>query len=254
MRSVTLCVAAFTPTTLFAEDDAARWGLGIGSAISANPYAGRGTRYTPLPLITYDSERFFLRGIMGGIHLYDHDLLRIDALVQGDFSGIDAKDFGRRELANNGIDRDLLEDRDDTVQAGFAIGLNGKFGEFKLEVLADVLDASGGFEASAEYGYPIEFGERLTLTPTLGVKWLSADTADYYYGTLDEEVARGVVRYRPGAVAIPEVGLDLQYRFSARWLLLGSISYESLPNKLGDSPLLDSDRSARMMIGVLRAF
>ena len=252
--SVALLAATLVTPVTFAEDEASTWGLGVGGIASSDPYAGRETRYVPLPIITYDSKRFFFRGIEGGMHLYDDDWLKIDALIKGDFSGIDAKDFGRQELANNGINRDLLTDRDDTAQAGFKISLEGQYGEFAVEAGVDVLDASGGFEVKAEYGYPINFGSRLTLTPTVGVNWLSADTANYYYGTLDEEVARGVVRYRPGAAAIPEVGVELKYNFSGKWLLMSNISYQSLPSKLSDSPLLDSDKTARAFIGVLRVF
>lgn len=247
-----LCVFADSPAV--ADDDASRWGLGLGAVAMATPHAGRGTRYMPLPIITYDSERLFFRGATGGIHLFDNDLLSIDFIAQGDFDGIDADDFGRRELALNGLDRDLLDDRDDSVEAGFDIGLQGRFGKLDLQMASDVLDASGGYRANAEYGYPIRLGERATVTPTIGLSWLSADRADYYYGTLDTEVARGVVKYRPGAAVIPKVGLDLEYTFSDKWLLFGSVSYQSLPTKLGDSPLLESDHGGDLMIGVLRAF
>src|SRR5690606_28488376 len=135
----------------FADDDdgqdGSRWGLGLGAAASGNSYAGRGIRYMPLPIVTYDSERFYFFGVTGGVHLFDNDLLQVDAFVQGDFDGIDAKDFGRRELALNGIDRDLLDDRDDSVEAGFSIGLSGRYGELELELAMDVLDASGGYRA-----------------------------------------------------------------------------------------------------------
>lgn len=249
-----LLLSAFAVSPALADDDASRWGIGIGAVASANPYAGRGTRYIPLPIVTYDSERVFFRGVTGGLHLFDNGLLSIDLVAQGDFDGIDADDFGRRELALNGIDRDLLDDRDDSVEAGFDVGLQGRFGKFDLQFAADVLDASGGYRASVEYGYPIRIGARATLTPTAGLSWLSEDRADYYYGTLDTEVARGVTRYRPGSAVIPKVGLDLEYMFADKWLFLGSVSYESLPTKLGDSPLLESDHGGGLMIGVLRAF
>lgn len=254
MSSVTLFATLATPLALAEEESHSRWGLGLGSVVSTDPYAGRGTRFVPVPLLSYEGERFFFRGISGGAHLFDSDLFELDFVVKGDFDGMDADDFGWRELARNGIDRDLLDDRDDTVQAGFQLGVAGKFGELELAVTADVLDASGGFEASAEYGYPIRIGERFKLTPTVGVEWLSKDNANYYYGTLDEEVARGVVSYRPGAAAIPEVGLGLEYAFRNKWMLMGNVSYKFLPSRLADSPLLDSDRSARLMIGVVRAF
>jgi len=47
------------------------------------------------------------------------------------------------------------------------------YGELKFRALADVLDASGGHEISASYGYPFTLGGRLVLTPGVGAKWLS---------------------------------------------------------------------------------
>lgn len=246
--------AAFAACSASAEQSSSRWGLGLGAIASDNPYAGRDTRYTPFPLITYDSDRLFFEGVTAGVHLLDTSALEIDFIAEANFDGIDAEDFGARQLAENGIDRALLEDRKDSADVGFGVNFEGRYGELKFQALADVLDASGGYEVSASYGYPFSLGERLVLTPTVGAKWLSADRADYYYGILDEEIARGVTSYRPGAVVIPEAGLDLQYSFADRWLLLGSLKYRALPGKVEDSPLLDSGQSIRLFIGVLRAF
>lgn len=237
-----------------ADERSSQWGLGIGGIASDDPYAGRGMRYTPVPLITYDSERLFFRGITGGVHLLDTSSLEIDFIVAANFDGIDAEDFGTRELAKNGIDRALLEDRKDSADVGFALGLAGRYGELEIEALADVLDASGGYEVGATYGYPFSFGERFVITPTIGARWLSDDRADYYYGTLNKEIARGVMSYRPGSAVIPEVGVEVQYRFSDRWLLLSSLKYQSLPSKIEDSPLLESGDTSRLFIGVMKAF
>jgi outer membrane protein len=247
-------LAAFAGCDVSAEESSSQWGLGLGAAASDNPYAGRGTRYTPFPLITYDSDRLFFQGITAGVHLLDTSALEIDLIAEANFDGIDAEDFGARELARNGIDRALLEDRKDSADVGFDVKVSGAYGELKFQALADVLDASGGYEASASYGYPLALSERLVVTPNLGAKWLSADRADYYYGILDKEIARGVTSYRPGSVVIPEIGLDLQYSFADRWLLLGNLKYRTLPSKVEDSPLLDSGQSIRMFIGVMRAF
>lgn len=247
-------LAALTACNASAAESSSRWGLGLGAVVSDNPYAGRSTRYRPFPLITYDSDRFFFEGITAGVHVLDTRALEIDFLIEANLDGMDAEDFGARELAANGIDRALLEDRKDSADAGFEMSFSGRYGELKFQALADVLDASGGYEASASYGVPFVLSERLELTPSVGAKWLSADRADYYYGILDEEIARGVRSYRPGSVVIPEVGVDLQYRLADRWLLLGNVKYRALPGKVEDSPLLDSGQSVRMFIGVLRAF
>jgi MipA family protein len=247
-------LAAFTAYSASADESSSQWGVGLGAVVSDNPYAGRKTRYRPFPLLTYDSDRFFFQGLTAGVHLLDTGALEIDLIAEANLDGMDAEDFGARELAANGIDRALLEDRDDSADIGFDMSFSGRYGELKFQALADVLDASGGYEASVSYGYPYALSQRLVLTPSVGAKWQSADRADYYYGILDEEVARGVTNYRPGSVVIPEVGLDLQYSFSDRWLLLSNVKYRSLPGKVEDSPLLDSGQSFRFFIGVLRAF
>lgn len=247
-------LAAFSVSSASADESPSQWGLGLGAVVSDNPYAGRRTRYRPFPLISYDSDRLFFEGITAGVHLLDTSTLEIDLIAEANLDGIDAEDLGTRELAQNGIDRALLEDRKDSADVGFDVSFSGRFGELEFQALADVLDASGGYEASVSYGYPFALSQRLVLTPTLGAKWQSADRADYYYGILDEEVARGVPSYRPGSVVIPEVGLDLKYSLAERWLLLGNAKYRTLPGKVEDSPLLDSGQSMRFFIGVLRAF
>lgn len=258
LSAVLKCVvslAAVTSTPAVAQEEASsQWGLGLGVVASDNPYAGRGVRYTPFPLFTYDSSRLFFQGITAGVHVLDTGALEIDLLVEPNFDGIDAEDFGATELRRNGLDRNLLEDRKDSADVGFDVSYNGAYGELKLQARADVLDASGGYELGVAYGYPIQLGTRAVLTPSIGAKWLSADRADYYYGILDKEVARGVPNYRPGSVVIPEVGVDLRYGLADRWMLTGGVKYSALPSKLEDSPLLDSGRAVRLFIGVLRAF
>lgn len=247
-------VAALVASTASAEEKSSQWGLGLGAVVSDNPYAGRDVRYLPIPLLTYDSPRFFFQGVTVGVHLLDTSALEIDLIAEANFDGVDAKDLGVQELARNGIDRALLEDRKDSADVGFDMKFSGRYGELNFQARADVLDASGGYEAAVSYGYPIALSERLQLTPSVGARWQSEDRANYYYGILDKEVARGVTNYRPGSVVIPEVGLDLNYAFSERWMMLGSISYRALPSKVEDSPLLDSGQAVGFFIGVLRAF
>src|SRR6187402_509140 len=109
--AVLAAIAASGASAEEASSQQSRWGLGLGAIASDNPYAGRGTRYTPFPLITYDSNRLFFEGITGGVHLLDTSSLDIDLIAEPNFDGIDADQFGVRELGRNRIDRDLLADR-----------------------------------------------------------------------------------------------------------------------------------------------
>ncbi|WP_369916135.1 MipA/OmpV family protein [Xanthomonas sp. NCPPB 3005] len=237
------------------EEPPYRWGLGLGVVASDSPYAGEGTRTNPFPLILFEGERFFFRGIAGGFHLVQGDSFSLDAIAAVRMDGVAADDLGVEELARNGIDRRLLEDRDDGLDLGLATAWKGVAGELEFTAKADVTGASEGFELTAEYAYPIAVG-RGRLTPTVSVSHLSKDLANYYYGTLDKEVARGVVDYKPGSATVPAVGLTYVRPIGERWQFLARLQYSMLPDELSDSPLLepDTDGVGSVLIGFSRGF
>lgn len=79
------------------------------------------------------------------------------------------------------------------------------------------------------------------VTPTAGVTWLSEDMANYDYGTLGTEVAKGVIDYKPDAAAIPHVGVNFIRMLDGNWSMIGFLKYSFLPDELNNSPLLDPD-------------
>lgn len=255
LPSLALAQTSTTDLLSKTKPDDDRWSLGIGARIKESPYAGEGNNIRPVPLLSYEGERVFWRGLSGGVHLFKGDAFTLDAILSGRFDGFDIEDLGRRELLANGLDADLLEDRDDGLDVGLAAGWRSRAGEFKLEALADVTDASGGYELKLDYGYALHWG-RTTIVPGVGVAWMSKDLANYYYGTLDEEIARGVPSYRPGSVVVPQVSVGFSRPFGRKWRMLGGVSYEFLPDKISDSPLLEPDTSGvpRLTIGFSRSF
>lgn len=245
--------------SLAAEEDAGgpprRWGVGVASIVTDSAYAGEGTRFTPIPLVTYEGDRLFFRGITAGWRFLKADDWTVAAIAQGRLDGFDIKDLGRSELASNGLDYALLDDRKDGLDLGGLAEWEGRLGEVSLEVLADVTSASEGIHARLQYGYPVQFG-KTRLTPQMGVHWHSKKSANYYYGTLDEEVGRRVSDYKPGAASMFNVGVNLMRPVGERWLLLASLDYRLLPDKIRDSPLIEDGRNgeASVMIGFARSF
>lgn len=238
-----------------AREGESRWQIGVGASVSESPYAGEGTRLRPVPWITYEGEWLFWRGIGGGVHLFRRHGFALDALLSARMDGFDIDDLGRRELARNGLDADLLEDRDDGADAGVALSWRGRAGELKLQALADITDASGGYELSLDYGYQWRLG-RTVLIPSVGARWMSKDLAGYYYGTFEQEQARGVPAYRPDAALVPQVKFSVLQPLGDKWRLFGSVGYRFLPDTLSDSPLLEPGRSGsgNVQIGVSRGF
>jgi outer membrane protein len=267
MKPVTLVFASLliSHSAVFAADDKAPpsgpqgprpgWGLGLGVVVSSAEYAGEDRRVRAVPLVSYEGERFFWRGISGGVHLYRQQGFSLDATLSARFSGIEKKDFGVRELAARGINRDLLDDRDDSLDLGLAAGWSGDLGKLEVGIKGDAGGASKGYEATLKYGYPVKLG-RTRVTPHAGVSVMSKKMANYYYGTLASEVARGVVDYKPGSAATPVIGIDVMHPINRDWMLMGGLSYRALPDKFKDSPLVDKDTngSASLIFAVSRSF
>ena len=255
MKSLILVVTLLSISGAASAQQAPRWGLGIGAAVSDSVYAGEGTRVTPFPLVSYQGERFYWRGISGGAHLVKRGGFALDATLSARFDGIDRDDFGVAELAERGIDRALLEDRDDAVDLGLAGSWSGALGQLDLGIKGDITSASKGHEANITYSYPIQWGST-RLAPNIGVSHLSKKLANYYYGTLPEEVARGVANYQPGSAAVARVGIDVMRPFAGNWVFIGNLAYRKLPTKLSDSPLVEKDKdgSVSAFIGFSRGF
>lgn len=247
--------AAQQPGGTARQTQGAGWALGVGSAVSSAIYAGEGTRVTPFPLVSYHGDTFYWRGIGGGAHLFQRDGFSVDATLSARMDGIDRDDFGTSELAERGIKRELLADRDNALDVGIATRWRGAMGQLEVELKNDVSGASKGFEAGLRYAYPMQWGST-RISPNVGVSYLSKKLANYYYGTLPEEVARGVVDYRPGSAVVPRIGVDVVRPFAQRWALIGNVSYKKLPGKIADSPLVekDTDGAVSAFIGVSRGF
>lgn len=235
------------------QQEASRWGIGAGAAAIDSPYAGEDVRIRPVPLLSYEGQRFFFRGPTGGYHFINTRSFSFDLIGAARLDGIDSDDLGVDELAARGIDRNLLEDRDDQLDAGLGLSWRGDFGEVQLRAVADVTDTSGGQEVSLTYSYRMQMG-LFTVTPLVGVSYLSEDLADYYYGILDEEVSRGVVDYKPGAVVAPQAGVNIMRPVGQHWAVMGSARYTLLPDELTDSPLIESDASASIFVGLTYRF
>jgi MipA family protein len=251
-----LLAAPFASQAQEGESRADGWGVGVGMSIRSTLYAGEKNRTLPFPLVNYEGERFYVTGPALGYRFIDSESFTLNGFVAARFDGVDAKDFGRNALAARGIDRDLLEDRD----MGADIGVSAVFktdaaGEFELDLRADATNASDGYQASLDYRYPFQAGP-VRLIPSIGVVALSDKLANYYYGTLSKEVARGMIDYRPGSAIITRAGFTAILPTSPRWAFIASVSADAYPDEITDSPLIDAgtDIVPSVFLGVVRNF
>ena len=129
----------------------------------------------------------------------------------------------------------------------------GQYGVLSTQVLTDIGNASDAAAAKLNYQYFWRLTPQLSIIPNIGATWLSDDRANYYYGTLDTEVAKGVTQYRPESVVIPHVSLGASYNINANWRSSAVVTQKILPSKVSNSPLIDQAHQTSLFFGLSRS-
>ncbi|MEQ1514495.1 MAG: MipA/OmpV family protein [Lysobacteraceae bacterium] len=238
------------------EDSGNGWGIGLGVAIRDTLYAGETNHVQAFPYISYEGERFFVKGPMIGYKIVDGEMFDLNGFVAARLDGMDAKDMGAAALALNGINRNLLEDRKASADAGLSASFGTEaIGEFELDVRGDITGTSDGYQASLDYRYPFQVGP-VTLIPSIGATAMSKELANYYYGTLPKEVARGVIDYRPGQVTIPHAGITAVLPMGSKWVGIAGLNADRYPTAITSSPLIEKDTEIvpSLFVGAIRKF
>jgi outer membrane protein len=256
LLSGTLALLLAAPLLCHAEKKEDDWNVGIAVAARSPLYAGEGTQLHPFPYVYHEGKHFYVKGPMAGWKFYDNDTFSVSAFVGVSFDGVDRKDFGRRALAAHGINRDLLKDRSIGLDGGIAATLSSESaGELELQLRSDISGHSKGETVSLDYSYPFQIGS-VAVVPGVGATALTRQYADYYYGTLPSEVARGVPDYKPGCAIVPHAHVTVIAPFGEHWSGLLGLNVDVLPKKITDSPLLEDDTKTVPVVfaGVSRSF
>lgn len=227
---------------------------GLGLVGSTGLYIDEDTDLTPVPLLSYEGDRFFLRGLYGGMKLYKNELFTLNGIVNVNMNKLDVEDLNESKLAQKSLSRMQLEDRDLSADAGLEAILKAPYGIISVQAVNDIGNASDAAEVKANYQYFWRLNNKLTLMPNVGLEWLSDSRANYYYGTLDSEVAKGVEKYRPNNLIIPYVSLGGSYSLNQKLRVTSAVTHKFLPDKIVDSPLIDSTSITNFFMGLTYQF
>lgn len=238
-----------------AQANEKRWSLGLGVVAYDSIYATEEPRLLPVPVALYEGERFFFRGNSFGAHLFQSETLTFDVVGAPRFEGVKASDLDADALKRAGIDASIVRNRHDGVDLGAGLQWRTGVGIFGIEYLQDISGASGGALSTLTYSAPIVSGPT-TFLPHAAIKHYSAKSANYYFGTWRDEVARGAPAYTPGAYTSPELGLTVLRQLGERWSAVGAVTVERVPDEVSRSPLADRGRelSGSLTLALLRKF
>ncbi len=228
-------------TTMVAQ--ASEFSLGVAALGTASPYVETGARVLPVPMLGYEGEYGYFRGVAGGVYLWndDHHTLSVNAYFMP--LGFDPDDSDSQAMKQ-------LGKRRSTLMAG--IGYRYKhpvWGQLRLEISGDTLNNSNGVLGDIGYLYPINLGD-WRLTPGAGVTWSSANHNDYYYGIRANESARsGLGQYQPGSSWTPYIEMSINYRINENWRAFFSARGIALSSEVRDSPMVSKAFSGMLMTG-----
>lgn len=239
-------VLAFFPLPIHAGE---RWGfdLGLGGSVTTSEYKDVYAAGSTLPLLGYEGDRFYLRGVSGGLHLFKNDMHEIN--VQLSY-------LPQRYLASWSDDDAMkqLDDRYSSMLAGLNYRLLSPCGILQATVSAEILGYSNGLIARASYSYPLTLG-RVTFLPSAGLTWTSRDYNKYYYGIKSgESRASGLSEYKPGSALSPDAGLAVRASLSENWSLFANGNLEFLNQEIYDSPMVENAVKLSLGAGVLYRF
>ncbi|MBB4659147.1 MipA/OmpV family protein [Parvularcula dongshanensis] len=242
-----------TVTDIFGE---AAFVAGAGVGITTLPYRDieDGTEIFPIPLISYQSERFEFVGKTLEAELYETSGLAFSAVADWRFQGYKAK---------NSPYLTGMDDRKGTLEVGGRIKTDALGAQFSLTGLVDALSRHGGYELSAQASYELSSWRPLSLRPVGGVRYQSSNLSDYYFGVDPEEalIANCVQEpcpfrpaYETGDAFVPFAGVVARQALSYKIALFAQADYSFLPDSQTNSPIVEDDGRFSLFVGAVYIF
>jgi len=223
--------------------------IGAGFLTLQKPYKGVDQDCYGIPFIFYRDQKLTIFGPMASYSFFgSEDRWALQGLARIRTEGYDNDDS--RYL--NG-----MSDRDRTLELGLRWMQNLDVAILSFDFTHDVLDEHRGYEFKFALRKPFRNVwdiEPLTLTPVAGLNWRSKQLNDYYYGVRSSEAAAGRPVYNAGGGITYLTGLQIDYKLSEKWSLLGMVNVEWMGSEISDSPIVEDHYSVSCLLGAMVEF
>ena len=234
-----------------AEGDSDRWGwgIGIGGTVISSEYKGIESGGSALPLLGYEGNWLYLRGLSGGLHIFKNDFhefnIQLSYLPQHFYAGWSDNSRMKR-----------LDDRYSSLLAGLDYRLNTAYGVGQLSLSRGCWNSRG-----IVAGLCLPWLERVvSLAPTVGVRWTDVVQHYCYIQTLQarwlasEARASGLRSYSPESSFSPYGGLAARMLLNENWSIFASGQLMFLGSEIQDSPMVDKSTKYSLSGGFLYNF
>lgn len=245
-KAITI-VSCFFVLSVAIPATAADVSVGLGGSWQSSSYKGHDDTLLPVPLIHFEGERFYVRGLDAGVHIWRNESHEFSLGAAYSALAFDSSKTDDRRLKR-------LDDRYSTLNAYLQYALKTDYGHAGVRVLRDVLGNSDAFSAEAYYKYPFMLGP-VYVSPGAGIRWDSEDQLDYYFGVSSSEAQKsGLDRYNPDSGISPFLSLEADWRFADNWSVTAAGQVLFLSKEIKDSPMVDDSQIFNATIGLKYTF
>jgi outer membrane protein len=240
-------VLAAVPSVSFAAGDTE---LGIGAQFRSTAYRNYDDVTRVVPIFKFDTTWFYGDGGELGFKAFDKGPHRI-----GVFLSMTEEEWVTDD--NNHTPFKRFEDKDRGINLGASYRFKASWGVVRAQYFADISDESDGTGATLSYAYPWVINPKLAIVPSVKLKYMDDDYANYYYGISQRDAATTGGLYSPydtGSATNIEVGISAAYQLADQWKLFAGVNYTALDSDIEDSPLLEDDNETTALIGAAYTF
>lgn len=216
--------------------------LGVGALYSVSPYRGVDDNVAAVPIIVGKYKNLYSDGTSLGFILNDNEEVYFSIVGQPRFSGYDSDDSSFL----NG-----MQDREWTIDGGLRLTWNNDLFLMNLTGITDLLSEHDGQQVGIVFSKEFFDGG---ITPRVGVKWLSDNLVEHYYGVAGTEATATRSSYEGGATVDYIAGFSVGIPLDDAWAIFGDFEYEKLGDEITDSPIVEEDNMFTYMLGAAYRF
>jgi len=229
---LSIAFAASAETTTEAD-----WGIAIGYRSAKIPYPAKDERVNDfIPLMFYDGDTFFIRGLTGGVKLYDEAAWQFSLL--GRYRYLDIPSEHQNLVQGNEFDvgGEIKYRFDNNIEASFEL----------------MSDDESRYYSSMEGRYLWESGS-WELFPYAKLRFKSADFNDRYYGLdgfTNPNNPTQDLSNKIGSGIDLTLGSEVRYHVISNLYLLGRMQLTALDEDTRDSPTIEDGTHGEIYLGI----
>jgi len=213
------------------------WGIAGGFRIARIPFPSEEEQVSDfLPLMFYEGDRFFIRGVEGGAYLYDDEEWLVSLIGRYRFFDIPAE--YQNLIRGSGLDAGarLTYRVDETLKTDFEL----------------MSDDHGRYYGSVGLRHYMESGS-WELFPYARLRIKSADFNNYYFGLdgfVDPNDLNNTVDNKIGTGLDLTIGSEVRYHVTSNFYVLGRAQVTALDKDTRDNPAIDRGTYGELYLGI----